>query len=69
MNYQRPVLLLSPCIRTAPQFPHFNSTVRIEHLQRWRRGGRRLGKRRWNDLEGLFSKGGHVVLPQFPIGT
>ena len=27
MNYQRTGLTLSPCIRTAPQFPHFNSTV------------------------------------------
>jgi hypothetical protein len=69
MNYQRTGFTPVPMHQDGATVPAFQFNRRIEHLQRWRRRGRRFSKRRWNDLEGLFSKGGHVVLPQFQIGT
>ena len=34
---------------------------RIGRFQHWRRRGHPFNERRWNDLEGLLWKGGHVV--------
>ena len=63
MNYQRTGFTPVPMHQDGATVSAFQFNRRIEHLQCWRRRGRRFSKRRWNDLESLFSKGGHVVLP------
>ena len=45
-----PDLLLSPRIRTAPQFPHFNSTVGLGTFECWRRRGHTFNERRSGNL-------------------
>jgi hypothetical protein len=64
MNYQRTSFTPVPMHQDGATVSAFQFNRRIEHLQCWRRRGRRFSKRRWNDLESLFSKGGHGVLPK-----
>jgi hypothetical protein len=42
---------------------------RIRRFQRRRRRGHRFNKRRWKDLEGLLSKGGHCCNQSSKFGT
>ena len=63
MNHQRTGFTPVPTHQDGATVSAFQFDRRIEHLQCWRRRGRRFNKRRWNDLEGLFSKGGHVAPP------
>jgi hypothetical protein len=63
MNYQRTGFTPVPMHQDGATVSAFQFNRRIEHLQCWRRRGRRFRKRRWNDLESLFSNSGHVVLP------
>ena len=63
MNYQRTGFTPVPMHQDGATVSAFQFNRRIEHLQCWRRRGRRFRKRRWNDLESFFSNSGHVVLP------
>jgi hypothetical protein len=63
MNYQRTGFTRVPMHQDGAAVSASQFNCRIEHLQRWRRRGRPFSKRHWNDLETLFSKGGHVVFP------
>jgi hypothetical protein len=67
MNYQRTGFTTVPMHQDGATVSAFQFNRRIEHLQCWRRRGRCFSKRRWNDLESLFSKGGHVVLPNWDL--
>jgi hypothetical protein len=64
MNYQRTGFTPVPMHQDGAAVSAFQFNRRIEHFQCWRCRGRRFSKRRWNDLESLCSKGGHVVLPK-----
>ena len=61
MNHQRTGFTPVPTHQDGATVSAFQFDRRIEYLQCGRRRGHRFNKRRWNDLESLFSKGGHVI--------
>ena len=64
MNHQRTGFTPVPTHQDGATVSAFQFDRRIEHLQCWRRRGRSFNKRRWNDLEGLFSNFGHCWKPR-----
>ena len=69
MNHQRTGFTPVPTHQDGATVSAFQFDRRIEHLQCWRRRGHRFNKRRWNDLEGLFSKGASLNSVEINISS